>query len=240
METATYTGRERQPLGKARRRIWSGAVIRIAQRPYLDDESRAMLASGRANPSVALFIETVLAMRGDQRPGETFAGAMLEDEAPAAMSEDALAYALAAIDGGRASERPASPVYPELARMPPMLVDAIRDAEARTGWKSIGSGVRQLSLREAGGVSAEILRMAEGAATPRHTHRGQEYTLCLVGTFSDAAGTYGPGDVAYADPSVTHQPVARGSGGPVFALTITDAGLQLTGVMGVLQRLIGR
>jgi putative transcriptional regulator len=216
-------------------------MIRIAKGPHLDEESRAMLASGRANASVALFIDSVLEMRGEERPGEAFAGAMLEAEPSVALREDALARAMAAIEGGHGPDiSVASPAYPELIRVPPALAEAIRDAEARKGWKSLGYGVRQLPLREAGDVTAEILRIPAGVATPMHTHRGQEYTLCLVGNFFDATGNYGPGDVAYADPSVTHQPTADADGGPVFVLAITDAGLQLTGVMGVLQRLIGR
>ena len=132
-----------------------------------------------------------------------------------------------------------APVYPELIKLPPSLADAIRTAETGKGWRSIGFGVRQLPLGDAEGVNAEILRIPPGVATPKHTHRGREYTLCLVGTFSDATGEYGPGDVAYADPSVTHQPTADRNGGPVFVLAITDGGLQLTGLMGVLQRLTG-
>jgi putative transcriptional regulator len=217
-------------------------MIRISEGPHLDDESRAMLASGRANASVALLIDTLVAMRGwEEHTGEVFAGAMLETEAPAAMHADALARAFTTIDsGGIASASVATPSYPELIRLPPALAEAICNAEARKGWKSIGYGVRQLGLGEASGIKAEILRIPEGVATPKHTHRGLEYTLCLVGEFFDATGTYGPGDVAYADPSVTHQPTASDDGGPVFVLAITDAGLQLTGMMGVLQRLLGK
>jgi putative transcriptional regulator len=220
-------------------------MIRIANGPYLDDESRAMLASGRANASVALFIDTIVEMRGlEERAGEVFAGVVLETEAPAEMRADALARVLATIDSGlgvgRGAETSVASAYPELIRLPAVLTEKIRDAEARKGWTSIGYGVRQLKLGEAGGVNAEILRSPPGVATPKHTHRGREYTLCLVGQFSDATGNYGPGDVAYADPTVTHQPTADREGGPVFVLAITDAGLQLTGVMGVLQRLIGK
>jgi putative transcriptional regulator len=214
-------------------------MIRISNGPHLDDESRAMLASGRANASVALFVDAVLAMRGEERPGEAFAGVMLEGEPPAAMHDDALARALTAIDCGYGPDMPvASPAYPELIRVPPVLADAIREAEARKGWKPVVHGVRQLPLREAGDVKAGIWRIPAGVAMPEHTHLGHEYTLCLVGEFSDATGTYGPGDIAYADPSITHRPTASDSG-PVFVLAITDAGLQLTGAMGVVQRLLG-
>ena len=219
----------------------SGDMIRIENGPHLDDQSRAMLASGRANASVALFIDTLVEMRGlDDRVGEVAAGVLLEAEAPAEMRADAFARALAAIDRGAGGETSVAPVYPELIRLPAALAEAVRAAEARRGWTSIGYGIRQLKLGEAGGIGAEILRIPPGGAAPKHGHRGREYTLCLIGTFSDSAGEHGPGDVSFADESVTHQPTADRDGGPVFVLAITDGGLRLTGLMGVVQTLLGQ
>src|SRR5450432_2583896 len=137
-------------------------MIRIENGPHLDDESRAMLASGRANASVALFIDTLVELRGlDERVGEVAAGVLLETEAPAEMRADAFARALAAIDirANAGGETSVAPVYPELIRLPTALAEAIRAAEAGGGWKSIGYGIRQLPLGEAGGVGAEILRI---------------------------------------------------------------------------------
>src|ERR1700749_4728818 len=146
--------RTRETIGLAPvARSRNGQMIRIANGPHLDEESRAMLASGRANASVALFIDSVLEMRGEERPGEAFAGVMLEAEPSADMREDALARGPAAIHGGQGAHiSVAPPASPGLIRVPPALADAIREAEARKGWKSIGYGVRQLPLREAGDV----------------------------------------------------------------------------------------
>ncbi|MBI1359735.1 MAG: transcriptional regulator [Alphaproteobacteria bacterium] len=222
-------------------------MIRIENGPHLDDESRAMLASGRANAAVALFVDTLMDVRGvDERLGERLSGAMLEAEAPAAMRDDALARALAAIDAPAAPEsaakrrpkRSGQKAWPELIRLPPRLQDAIREAERDAGWKSIGFGIQSLAIRKADGVTAEVMRIPPGARTPVHTHRGREYTLCLVGGFSDARGSYGPGDLSFADPNVTHQPIAD-EDGPCYVLALTEAGLQLTGVMGVVQKLLG-
>jgi putative transcriptional regulator len=118
-------------------------------------------------------------------------------------------------------------------------VDAIRTAESRRGWKGVAPGLRRLQLDFGGAAEAEIIRIDPGVAIPWHTHKGQELTLCLVGGFSDARGSYGPGDVSIADSSVRHQPRAD-SDGPCFVLAVTDAGLRFEGLLGAIQKLMGR
>ncbi len=204
----------------------------------VDDATRAALASGRAEPALGLFFDSLMEMRGLSETGaESISGAMLEAETPADMSATALDRAFAAIERGGAPKQSAF-AYSELIRVPAVLVDAIRVAEATTGWKSQASGIRGLRLKVGGQARAEILRIEPGAATPRHTHRGQELTLCLIGGYSDGIGSYGPGDVSIADPSITHQPRADDDG-VCFVLAVTDAGLRFGGVLGAIQKLVG-
>ncbi len=66
---------------------------------------------------------------------------------------------------------------------------------------------------------------------PVHTHEGTELTLVLAGAFSDAHGHFLRGDVAEADASVEHQPVAD-PGEDCLCLAVTDAPLRLTGPFG--------
>ena len=50
---------------------------------------------------------------------------------------------------------------------------------------------------------------------PQHSHEGEEYTLVLRGGFTDGELHFLPGDVATADPTVDHQPIAdAGEQGP--------------------------
>jgi putative transcriptional regulator len=58
-----------------------------------------------------------------------------------------------------------------------------------------------------------------------------EMTLLLAGGFSDETGHYLRGDVALADPSVDHRPVAD-PGEDCLCLAVTDAPLRLTGRFG--------
>ena len=214
---------------------------RVETGKEIDVASLAALASGRTDPAVAMLVETALDMRGRAEPAaEAISGAFLEVEAPVETSPEALARVMAVIDADtpvvpRGGSRPAD--RSEI-RVPARLMQAIDAAERARGWRAVGPGIRVLSLDIPGPARSEIIRIDAGGAVPRHTHVGGELTLCLAGGFSDEGGAYGPGDVVYADAKVTHRPVADADG-PCYVMAVTDAGLRLTGLLGVLQRLVG-
>jgi putative transcriptional regulator len=214
-------------------------MMKVTSDLAMDDATHAALASGRAEPSLALFLDTVLEMRGvSGRAGEAIAGAVLEGEAPSMMSPNALDLAFAAIERGPARAPKAPLAYPELAAAPLALQALIRETEARRAWDWSGPGIKRLPLIERGGTKAEVIRIDAGVSVPWHTHKGQELTLCLVGEFSDSRAVYGPGDFSISDPSIRHRPTAS-MDGPVYALAVTDAGLRFEGVLGALQKLFG-
>jgi len=216
-------------------------MIKVTTAPFMDDATRAALASGRAEPGLGLFLDVLMEMRGISEPeGEAIAGAALEAETPAKMNPDALAMAFAAIDRGPVGKAALKAMaYPELDGLPAILRDAIQAAEARRGWSYSGPGIKRLDLGFAGGAKAEIIRLEAGTSVPWHTHKGQELTLCVHGEFSDGHATYGPGDFSAFDGSVRHQPRAHDSG-TAYALAVTDAGLRFEGLLGVLQKLFGQ
>jgi putative transcriptional regulator len=213
-------------------------MIRVTQHAELDESTRAALASGRAEPALDLFLDVLMQMRGiPETEGEIIAGVGLEVEAPAEMSADALAMAFAAIErGGAPAKRDMA--YPELAVLPARLREAIIAAESRTGWKTIGLGIRSLDLGAPGALKAEIIRLAPGKTVPRHTHKGRELTLCIHGEYLDSGAVYGPGDFTIRDLSVHHEPKALDTA-PAYALAVTDAGLRFDGLLGVFQKLFG-
>lgn len=218
-------------------------MIRIEPGQEMDETTRAAIASGRADPAVALFIDSVLDMRGlSDRLGEAVAGDALEGETPVSMAHDALARALAAIDagepGGKREKAPAygRPRHAELIRAPKALQDKIAEAEAKHGWRFKTIGITYLRLFD-GPIVAEVMRIEPGAGVFNHTHVGREVTLCLHGGFSDEYRSYGPGDVSFADPSLTHTPVAD-QDGVCFVLLMRDAALTFTGLPGLVQRLL--
>ncbi len=196
----------------------------------MDDETHAALASGRAAPALGLFVDSLMEMRGIAdlaAEAIAIAGAALESEDSAELSPHALEMVFAAIERGPQPTTERSLRYPELSGLPAALLDAIATAERDRGWKSAARGISQLQLNLTGRTRAEIIRIEAGTAVPRHSHKGQELSLCLVGGYSDGMGAYGPGDVSIADPSVRHQPKADDDGA-CFVLAVSDAGLKIS------------
>lgn len=216
-------------------------MMKVTSATMMDEATRAALASGRAEPSLGLFIDTLLEMRGvSESEGAVIAGATLEAEIMSDMSPSALDMAFAAIERGRATPKQAL-VYGELGQTPAFLQDVILAAEADRGWGYGGPGIRRLALdmpgdKAGGAAKLEIIRIGAGVKVPWHTHKGQELTLCIAGEFSDHNAVYGPGDFSVYDGATRHQPVAA-AGAPAFALAITDDGLRFEGLLGALQKL---
>ena len=79
---------------------------------------------------------------------------------------------------------------------------------ARAGhWQSVIGNLWQKSVTNHGlGYQIDFIYMEAGGSTPKHTHRGTEYTLVLDGCFSDASGDYHPGDLIVRNNQDEHTP----------------------------------
>ncbi|MFH1517527.1 MAG: cupin domain-containing protein, partial [Pseudomonadota bacterium] len=114
-----------------------------------------------------------------------------------------------------------------------------RAAGASSRWKAPVPGIRRMALEIDSPMHVELYRIEPGAAVPRHSHAGIELTLVIAGGFSDALGSYGPGDLVVNGPDDTHRPVGD-EGDICFALALRDGGLKFTGPLGMIQRLLGQ
>jgi putative transcriptional regulator len=209
------------------------------------DGLSAAYAAGALDPAFLLLIDTHAALRTSTRAqvqeADAVAGAFFEAQSPAAMADGALAAVFAQID--QPSETPqqmaaraASSVISEVLGLPDPVHGPALDALCHGGWTFAGPGLRTLPLDLGGDAKAEIIRIEPGWGSPRHTHRGAEYTLVMRGAFHDERGAYGVGDIAIAGPDVTHSPIAD-KGEVCYALAITEAPLEFTGALGLLQRI---
>jgi putative transcriptional regulator len=195
-------------------------------------------AAGRLPEPVGLVVATHLALTPSRqviyREYEALGGAMLEDLAPAELSEGSFGRLLARLgdDAEPIRTRPARPVSvrhdsvdPEI---PAPLRAYVQGRIADLPWKHYG-GVSEakLSLDESV-YRTRLIVLKAGKAVPKHTHDGQEITVVLKGAFNDGIGHYGRGDIAIADGHVDHQPIADADE-DCLCLTVTDAPLRLTG-----------
>lgn len=134
--------------------------------------------------------------------------------------------------------RAAGEAMEEILALPDPLRGAALEAVGRKGWQAMGRGLKRLTLDTGSVMETELYRIAPGARIPRHSHAGSEYTLVVAGGFTDERGNYGPGDVIINGPDDCHQPVGD-EGEVCYALAVRDGGLRFTGMMGVIQRLLG-
>jgi putative transcriptional regulator len=107
-------------------------------------------------------------------------------------------------------------------------------------WHTLLPGIKQcLIARSVRGGDARFLRCRPRSAIPSHTHEGLEAVLVLQGGFHDAAGHYAVGDIAVADATIDHRPVAD-HGGDCIIFVVQEAPVRLTGRFGrILQRIFG-
>jgi putative transcriptional regulator len=204
----------------------------------------AAYAYGSLPEPPALLVASHLTFCPECRAGvaefEAVGGALLE-EMPVATADGG--------DLGRLLERrdrPA-PADPERsaaaargdARLPQPLRDYVGAELDNVEWRGRGKVRERRLLPQHGSFATRLLRIRAGAVLPRHTHGGAELTLVLTGGFADKYGHYCRGDVAIADASVDHQPIAD-AGEDCICLAVTDAPLRLTGFGGALLNLFIR
>jgi putative transcriptional regulator len=207
-------------------------------------------AAGCLDPAFALMVETQAALRPDVSRAiaraETIAGIFLDNEAQAALSDNAAQSALDMIDAWEAGERPtrkavsrAGEGLDEILALPEPLREEALKACGDMGWKNLTTGVRRLKLDIGSNAEVELYRIEPGCTVPRHSHNGDEFTLVVSGGFTDETGSYGPGDLSVKGPEDTHQPTGD-MDGVCFALAVHEGGLRFTGMMGLVQRLLGQ
>lgn len=159
-------------------------------------------------------------------------GVVLDEQAPVALRDGALARALERIDQGIApAQAPRKvtgpPPLPEGAVWPRALADC-----SATRWRWLGPGMRWSRVTVPGAPEANVflLRIGAGKYLPQHTHRGTELTQVLHGRFHDGRALFGPGDFDLADDDVHHQPVVQ-DGSECICLAAVEGRLRFDGVI---------
>lgn len=205
------------------------------------DALLAGYVAGSLDPYLHALVESHLILSDENREAvralEARAGEELDALAPDPARRPARDAVLAAIYAGgwygRPRPRKIDPDVPEpLERLFGARLD---DAP----WRFAAPGVREHMLFADETVRASFYRIRPGQRLPAHSHSGLEATLVLKGAYSDGLGRYRRGDVALADPTVEHRPVADRDE-PCVCFVVTQGPLRLTGPIGRwAQRLFG-
>lgn len=165
---------------------------------------------------------------------EQVGGALLAALSPTPLRSDALAMALARIE--RPAPAPIASTAPDnWIAVPPEVIEAAR---ARRRWAAPGVWVAPVA-RGPGNARSYLLRVAAGMAVPRHTHRGAEMICVLKGAYRDGDALHRPGDFAWNDESVEHQPRTTSEGECVCLIAAEGALVPRDWVGRVFQPFVG-
>ncbi|TWB46099.1 ChrR-like anti-ECFsigma factor [Nitrospirillum pindoramense] len=167
-------------------------------------------AAGTLPAGPALVVATHLdfcpVCRRQVHAWEAVGGALLNNQRPEAMAEDALERALARLDAPLPTARMRPKTEPKVdMALPPALRQ-----RALGPWRFVAPGIRGRAVRvdPAEDYKVMLFRVGAGMAIPTHGHRGMEYTCVIDGAFSDAFGRFASGDMAAVDAAAEHQPLA--------------------------------
>jgi putative transcriptional regulator len=203
------------------------------------------VAEHAADPAVRLLARSAAALRADadfvRDPADVTAAAFLNQEAPAALAEDALERTLGRIDRLAELDRRAAqagPGHAEIARLPSPVREAALAALKHDRWRFGGLGVRRLPLLAGPGSQAELMRIMPGHGAAEHDHAADELTLVLTGAYDDGHARYAAGDVSLARPGFAHTPTAE-PGEVCYVLAVTYGPPKFQGLFGLLQRTLG-
>ena len=77
-------------------------------------------------------------------------------------------------------------------------------------WKRVSPGVWHfpIALADESRGDLRLVKVAAGQCLPEHGHSGSEMTLVLRGSYTDASGRFGVGDVADLGIDTEHRPIA--------------------------------
>jgi putative transcriptional regulator len=117
-------------------------------------------------------------------------------------------------------------------RLPRPLRRFVPDYYENLPWAGFSKSIQSYDLPFSDDqYTARFYKIAAGKELPQHTHKGNEFTLVMSGSFSDLSGDYHPGDFVLADTSTHHQPRAH-EREDCICFAVTDAPLKMTGFFG--------
>ena len=202
---------------------------------HLSSEHLMDYAAGSLPEPLSVLVATHLALcpvcRSRAEAFDDIGGALLEslesDPVNSSLRDSVLSQLDIPEPGSETTAPSVDPASLDL-RVPEPLRGYLDGGLDDIAWKSRGPLDEVRILRDHSGITSRMLRIRAGTAMPQHTHEGSELTLVLAGSFNDGEDRFKRGDVAIADTSVDHGPVAD-PGEDCYCFAVNDAPLRLTG-----------
>lgn len=152
---------------------------------------------GELDPAEALFVAVHCQLSCDARKRlkslATCAGAALESIEPQTMRCSAQAFFAEKCEG----EQQAPQEFQCLCEVPKPLQPLIGTSFDDVLWHTVHPGIQEARLQvEGSALRTRLMRLAQNAAVPRHSHPEGELTLVIRGRMADAGEFYAKGDVS--------------------------------------------
>ena len=183
---------------------------------------------------MASYITLSPEARDQYRALEQLNGVLLDEAEQSDVKEDALDAIMARLDEPEHEEQNVS--VQENQDLPAALRELLDVSVEDADWRFAYPGVKQVKLPIGdNGETVKLLKIKPGKAAPRHTHKGIEATLVLLGALRDGNRLYERGQLALADQHIQHRPRAEGIE-DCICLAVTDGALRFTDSIGRIAR----
>ncbi|WP_416308272.1 ChrR family anti-sigma-E factor [Neptunicella sp. SCSIO 80796] len=180
---------------------------------------------------LACHLENCPQCRNRQNLFEQVGGELLQHNAELPVTEGLLDSILAKLDQPAAA--PKIQTQNAVSSIIPTPLKRFVDGDyEHLPWSGFIRAIQEINLPFSDSrYTAKLYKIAAGKELPVHTHRGNEYTLVMQGSFSDNAGRYHIGDFIQTDTTTVHQPKAHDEG-DCICFAVIDAPLKMTGFFG--------
>lgn len=182
---------------------------------------------------IAMHIKHCDACREQQGTLEAFGGVSIETSPHTEMTDTAFEALMGIIDDTEETE-----VMNTTAADAAIATDYIPVLERLANndyngidWQHVAKKISHAELAiDDQNNKIELLKFAAGAKIPAHTHKGNEFTVVIEGSYTDEMGEFVAGDFVHLTGDHHHKPVAGKEG--CVCVAVTDAPMEFTGPIG--------
>lgn len=126
-----------------------------------------------------------------------------------------------------------SPRTENASGFPEPVNKLLYNAQKTPVWKRLSKSMQVAKLFTGQNrFEVALHKICAGGVTPKHDHRGLEYTVVLKGSFSDESSVYTQGDFVTRQPGDVHQPMGA-KNGECICLSAQEAPIRLKSILGL-------
>jgi putative transcriptional regulator len=157
---------------------------------------------------------------------------LMANSSPDIIEDDLFDKVMSKIDESQPVVQPESNKNVGISGFPAPVNKLIHKANKTPVWKRLSKSMQEAKLYT-GQDKFEVAlhKICAGGVTPKHDHRGLEYTVVLKGSFSDERSVYTEGDFIIKEPGEVHQPMGA-KNGECICLSAQEAPIRLTSLLG--------